>query len=87
MRRQISVTERVVARFARADEIVVADLQRRQHLLELRRVPVRQLGGRDAELGGRLLHLEAVRIHARDEEHGMAVSRLKRASASVATAS
>ena len=66
-----------MARLARRDEIVVADLKRRQHVLELRRVLVRQLIGRDAELGRGLLHLEAVRIDAGHEIHRVAVEPLE----------
>ena len=66
-----------MALLARADEVVVGDVQPGQHVLELRGVLLGQFQRRDARLLRRLLHLEAVHVHARHEIHGMAVEPLE----------
>ena len=56
-----------MAVFRGADEIVVGGVENLGHFAEARRQAVAQLARRDAFAAGRLLHLDAVLVRAREE--------------------
>ena len=66
-----------MARLGGAHHMVGAGVERGAHLVELRRVAVGQSLRREAFLRRGLLHLEAVLVRARDEEHVLAVEPLE----------
>ena len=67
----------VVARLGGADEVVVGQAERRDHLLEQRRIAVGQLARRELLPGGRLAHLRAVLVGAGQEIDVAAVEPLE----------
>ena len=66
-----------MARLGRADEVVVGEAEQPRHLAKALGVAVGELARRQALLGGRLLHLEAVLVGAGEEEHVLAVEPLE----------
>ena len=77
MRFQSSLTDAIVARFGRADEVVRRAAEIGVHLLEELRHLVDKLARRLALLRGRLLDFLAVLVGAGQEQHVIAVEPLE----------
>ena len=68
---------KVVPLLGGADEVVLRDVERRRHVAKALRVAVGELDRRQPLGDRRLLHLEAVLVGARQEEHVLAVEPLE----------
>ena len=68
IRSQIAWDARIVPRLRRAHDVVGAGVQHLAHRLEFGRDAIDELLRRYAFARGRLLHLEAMLVHAGDEQ-------------------